>query len=75
MNRIKLLKSGDAWNVIAYGHLSSCPTLELAVVKALTLAEVHGAEVELGEGVPAEALELGRRRRKHGARVAGSGQA
>jgi hypothetical protein len=64
MSRVKLLKSGDAWNVVADGYLSSCADLELAVSKALTLAEVHGVEVELGEGVPSDALERARERRR-----------
>jgi hypothetical protein len=65
MSRVKLLKSGDAWEVVADGHLSSCADLELAAAKALTLAELHGVEVELGEGVPPEALERARERRRH----------
>jgi hypothetical protein len=64
MDRVKLVKAGDAWNVVAHGHLSSCADLELAAVKALSLAERYGASVELGEGVPKDALERGRRRRE-----------
>ena len=69
MSRVKLLKSGNAWDVVADGHLSSCADLELAAVKALTLAELHGVEVELGEGVPPEALERAREQRRHRARA------
>ncbi len=64
MRCVKLLKSGEAWNVVADGHLSSCVDLEIAAVKALSLAERHGCSVVLGEGVPEDALERGRRRRE-----------
>jgi hypothetical protein len=62
MNRVKLLKSGDAWNVVADGHFSSSADLDLAVAKALQLAELQRASVELGDGVPRDALERGRGR-------------
>jgi hypothetical protein len=64
MHRVKLLKAGNAWNVIADGHFSSCADLELAAVKALTLAELQGTSVELGAGVPPDALERGEARRR-----------
>lgn len=64
MSRVKLLKAGNAWDVVADGHLSSCADLELAADKALALAESNGVEVELGEGVPPEALERMRERRR-----------
>ena len=35
------------------------------VFDALFLAEIYGTQVELGDGVPADALELGRRLRVH----------
>jgi hypothetical protein len=63
MNRVKLLKAGDTWNVVADGHFSSCADLELAVAKALMLAEIQGTSVELGDGVPREAHDRARRRR------------
>jgi hypothetical protein len=69
MNRVKLLKAGEAWNVVAEGHLSSCADLEVAAAKALVLAELHGSSVELGEGVPEDALERGRRRREQSKRL------
>jgi hypothetical protein len=64
MNQVKLLKAGDAWNVVTKGYLSSSTDLDLAVRKALELAETHGADVELGDGVPRDALMRGRERRQ-----------
>jgi hypothetical protein len=63
VHRVKLLKAGDAWNVVADGHLSSCADIELAALKALELSELHGWPIELGPGVPADALDRVKRRR------------
>ncbi len=74
MGRVKLQKSGNAWEVVADGHLSSCADLELAAAKALALAEVHGVEVELGAGVPPRSARARaeRRRREPRARALSS---
>jgi hypothetical protein len=62
MSHVQLLKAGDAWNVVADGHLSSCADLELAALKAVELAELHGWPIDLGNEVPVDALHRARRR-------------
>jgi hypothetical protein len=62
MSTIKLLRDSDFWKVVGDGLQSESSDLEWAALDALVLAELHGTTVELGEGVPADALELGRAR-------------
>ena len=64
-SKVKLLKDADRWTVIARGTIASCANLDQAVDKALLLAERDGIPIELGAGVPSDALERGRVRRAH----------
>ncbi len=61
--KIKVLREGGLWKVVGEGINIETRELEWAVFDALTLAEIHGATIELGEGVPEDALERGRARR------------
>jgi hypothetical protein len=60
---IKVLREAGLWKVVGDGINIETRELAWAVFDALTLAEIHGTTVELGEGVPADALEVGRARR------------
>ena len=62
---IKVLREGGLWKVAGEGISIETRELEWAIFDALTLADIHGATVELGEGVPQDALERGRGRRDH----------
>ena len=53
------------WEVTGEGISNTAVDLDWAAFDALFLAEVHGTTVELGEGVPPDALDLGRQLRKH----------
>lgn len=64
MSKIKLLRDNGLWKVVGDSLLSESNDLEWAALDALLLAELHGTTVELGEGVPADALERGRARRE-----------
>lgn len=57
MTTIKLLRSDGVWKVVGKTLLSQSLDLEWAAFDALLLAELHGASIELGEGVPEDALE------------------
>jgi hypothetical protein len=57
---IKVLRGEGTWKVVGVGVNIEARELDWAVFDALTVAEVHGTTVELGEGVPENALELGR---------------
>ena len=59
---IKLLRGEGTWKVIGDELLSEASDLGWAALDALLLAEQQGTTVELGEGVPEDALELGRER-------------
>jgi hypothetical protein len=59
---IKLVRGDGVWKVVGSGVLAESADLGLAAFDALTLAEIHGTTVELGEGVPANALDLARAR-------------
>jgi hypothetical protein len=61
---IKLQKHGMGWMVSGEGVSNRAVDLDWAAFDALFLAEVHGTTVELGEGVPSDALELGRQLRQ-----------
>jgi hypothetical protein len=62
---IKLQKRGTGWEVIGEGVSNRAVDLDWAAFDALFLAEIHGTHVELGDGVPPDALELGKRLRAH----------
>jgi hypothetical protein len=62
---IKVLREGGLWKVVGQGVNIEARELEWAIFDALTLAEIQGVTVELGEGVPKDALERGRRPRDH----------
>lgn len=59
---IKLVRGDGVWKVVGDGVLAESSELAWAAFDALTLAELQGATVELGEGVPRDALELGRQK-------------
>ena len=61
---IRLQKHGTGWVVSGEGVSNRAVDLDWAAFDALFLAEVHGTTVELGEGVPGDALELGRKLRE-----------
>jgi hypothetical protein len=61
---IRLRWSGTAWEVVGKDVLTTALELDWAAFDALVLAELHGTTVELGDGVPADALELGGRLRE-----------
>ena len=51
--------------MVGKGISNTAVDLDWAAFDALFLAEIYGTHVELGDGVPADALELGRRLRVH----------
>ncbi len=57
---IKLQKQGTGWVVTGEGISNAAVDLDWAAFDALLLAEIHGTNVELGDGVPPDALELGK---------------
>jgi hypothetical protein len=59
---IKLLRADGLWKVVGDGLLSEASDLAWAALDALQLAEQYGTTVELGDGVPEDALELARYR-------------
>lgn len=61
---IKLQKHGMGWVVSGEGVTNRAVDLDWAAFDALFLAEVHGTTIELGEGVPDDALDLGRQLRR-----------
>jgi hypothetical protein len=59
---IRLVRGDGVWQVVGDSVLAESPDLAWAAFDALALAELEGSGVELGEGVPKNALDLGRRR-------------
>lgn len=59
---IKLVRGDGIWKVLGDGVLAESSDLAWAAFDALTLADLQGASVELGEGVPKDALDLGRQK-------------
>lgn len=58
---IKVVRSGGFWKVVGAGVHIEARVLAWAAFDALTLADLNGAVVELGEGVPEDALAQGRK--------------
>lgn len=58
---IKVLRSGGFWKVVGAGVHIEARVLAWAAFDALTLADLNGTVVELGEGVPEDALAQGRK--------------
>jgi hypothetical protein len=61
LSRLELLRGDGVWKVVGVGVRIETRVLAWAALDALTLAEMYGAVVELGEGVPEDALAQGRR--------------
>jgi hypothetical protein len=61
---IKLLHQDGLWRVVSDGLLSESSDLEWAALDALLLAEIYGTTIELGAGVPADALDRARAKRE-----------
>jgi hypothetical protein len=59
---IKLERGSNGWVVLRGGVLSVSRELEEAAFGAVLLADLHATSVELGNGVPEEALERARQR-------------
>jgi hypothetical protein len=67
MEKVELRRGRFGWEVVVgESVMSSTAELEWAAFDALLLAEIHGSSsVTLGAGVPADALDRGRRVREH----------
>ena len=67
MKKVELRRGSFGWEVVVGDSvMSSSAELEWAAFDALLLAEIHGSNsVTLGAGVPADALDRGRRVREH----------
>ncbi len=62
---IKLLCVDGLWKVMGETLLSESSDLEWAALDALLLSEIYGTTVELGDGVPADALDRARAKREY----------
>jgi hypothetical protein len=62
--KVRLEQAGVEWQVSGGGVTAKHTDLDVAACSAVRLAELMGAtRIELGEGVPADAVERGRKLR------------